>query len=100
MKKTCPFRFGHCATFSREETNSNQANNFTKIFVKDCALGSECSKSGTQCKEESSVTVTCSYGCCHGYLCNGGTNSKASPHGSLALLFAIVLAIIFFFADE
>jgi len=100
VEKTCPFRFEHCATFNKEEThdsekNSNQANNTTKIFAKDCALGSECSKPGSHCNEQSSVTESCSYGCCHGHLCNGGTHSTASPHGSLAFLFSIVLAIIF-----
>ena len=105
MKKTCPFRFEHCATFSREETydsqeNANHANNITKIFAKDCALGSECSKPISHCNEQSSAAETCSYECCHGYLCNAGTISMANPHGSLTFLFAIVLTIIFFLMDE
>ena len=95
VKRTCPFRFEHCATFSKETPDSKQNSNITKIFVKDCALGSECSKPGSHCNEQSSITEPCSYECCHGYLCNGATNSMASPNGSLAFLFAIVFAIIF-----
>ena len=100
VEKTCPFRFEHCVTFSREKThdseqNANQANNITKTFVKDCALGSECSEQIPHCNEQSSVAETCTYECCHGNLCNAGTSSKTNPPMSLVFLLEIVLVIIF-----
>lgn len=100
VEKTCPFRFEHCITFSVEETNdseqnANRVNNITKIFAKDCASGRECSRPHSHCNEGSSFAETCLYDCCHGQLCNMGTNSKTNPLGSWAFLSASVLTIIF-----
>lgn len=100
VEKKCPFRFEHCAAFSREEKydsqqNANHPSNITKIFMKDCASDRECSTPSPRCSEHGSVAATCSHDCCHGYLCNTGKSAMGNAHGSLALLLAVVLAVIF-----
>lgn len=100
VEKVCPYRYEHCATYSREELydsqeSDNQPSNITKVFVKGCALDKECSKPSPCCKEQGTVSGSCSHVCCHGHLCNTGKSTMVNVHGSLALLLAVVLAIMF-----